>query len=91
MDNIPTETINDHQGGYFWYDNDQKLEEQVSNFIITNWVGMLFRRAMCIVMLAYLVVKNIYSKDNLNDLKFFTMWGTYLTFLTFFFGSWTQI
>ena len=88
MDNI---SIEDNQGGYFWYNNDQKLEEQVSKFIITNWVGVLLRRTMCLVMLTYLVFKNIYSKDNLNDLKYFTMWGIYMTFLTFFFGSWSKL
>ena len=74
-------------GGYFWYNNQPKLQAQVSKFIIPTWAGMLFRRLSCLVMLVYFTARFIYNKSNINDVKYLTTWGVYLTTITFVLGS----
>ena len=74
-------------GGYFWYNNQPKLQAQVSKFIIPSRVGMFLRRLSCLVMLVYVILRFIYNKSNLNDVKYLTTWGIYLTLGSFVLGS----
>ena len=48
---------------------------------------MLVRRLSCLVMLVYAFARFIYNKSNLNDVKYLTTWGIYLTLISFVFGS----
>jgi hypothetical protein len=48
---------------------------------------MLIRRTFCFLMLVFIIVRIYYAKSIVSNLKFFTAWGIYITFITFFFGS----
>jgi hypothetical protein len=80
---------NTKTGGYFWYENSQKIEEQVSKFIIPNRIGLAIRRFLCLSMLAYIILRLSYSANKIGELKFLTTWGVYLVFISFFLGSWS--
>ena len=41
---------------YIWYNNEDIILEQVSKFIVPNWIGLLIRRLIFILMLIFVII-----------------------------------
>jgi len=80
---------------WFWYDSHTMFEYQINQFTGCfkgrNKGGLLFRRFLAFIMTLWSILcyyNNINNHSSpINDLKFFTIWGRYLTWFTLLAGS----